>query len=317
MRILIVHHGRLPSPGQPATGGAIRAWHLGRGLQAAGLEVHWLARDQDVDGGFASPADLVRKARSRQPDALVCVQLEDAPALASLGLPLVVDLYAPRLLEAPFEGAMAQVGPQVLRALAAGDAFLVSSPRQRWTWLGVLSLAGVDVRRDPTLLVPIASAAGPRRRWPKEPVFVGGGGAWPWADPAEALARVLARLDAHGAGRVRWFGAAEGLPAHPRLEKAGTLPWEELLAAFAGATAALDWMAPNPEREVALGFRHADYLAAGLPVLAAEGGAVAEALGEAAWTGPVEEVLDAVLADHAAGGDRLRARGRAAAALAR
>lgn len=317
MRILIVHHGRLPATGQPATGGAIRAWHLGRGLQQAGHEVHWLARDQDVPGGFASPADLVRKTRALQPDALVAVQLEDAPALRSLDLPLAVDLYAPRLLEAPFEGSLAEAAPQVLRALGAGDVFLASSPRQRWTWLGVLALAGVDVRRDPTLLVPIACSPPPRRQRPRQPVFVGGGGAWPWADPRGALARVLAHLDARGVGTVRWYGPAEGLPEHPRLEAAGWLPWADLQAAFARATAALDWMEPNPERQVALGFRHADYLSAGLPVLTSADTAVAEALGEAAWTGEVEAVLDQVLADHEAGGEQARRRGEAARDLAR
>ncbi len=316
MRILVVHHGRLPSPGQPASGGAIRAWHLGRGLSQAGHEVHWLARDQDQPDGFASPADLVRKASARQPDALVCVQLEDAPPLRVLDRPLAVDLYAPRLVEAPFEGAMATAAPAVLRALRAGDVFLVSSRRQRWSWLGVLALAGIDVRRDPTLLVPIASADPPRRRWPRQPLLVGGGSAWPWADPGPALARVLAHLDARDQGRVRWYGPTDGLPAHPRLETPGWLPWDELLRAYAGATAALDWMAPNPERDLALGFRHADYLAAGLPVLCPDGSAVADELGDAAWTGPVEDVLDQLLDDHADGGGEARRRGAAARALA-
>lgn len=315
MRILVVHHGRLPAPGQPASGGAIRAWHLGRGLSLAGHEVHWMARDQDQLGGFASPADLVRKARALQPQAVLCVQLEDAPALAVLDLPLVVDLYAPRLLEAPFEGALASAAPATLAALGAGDVFLVSSARQGWSWLGVLALAGVDVRRDPTLRVPIASAESPRRRWPALPVFVGGGGDWAWADPRPDLAQVLAILDERDAGEVRWFGPAE-LPEHPRLRRMGTVGWDELIAAYAGATAALDLMQPNPERELALGFRHADYLAAGLPVLTRPGGAVADVLGEAAWSGELPTLLEQVLADHAAGGAELRRRGKAAQKLA-
>ncbi len=317
MRILVVHHGSLPATGRPASGGGIRAWQLGRGLQQAGLDVCYLARDQDEPGGFASPADLVRKATARGPDAVVCVQLEDAPALAVLGKPLAVDLYAPRLLEAPFQGALAEAAPAVLRALAAGDVFLVSSPRQRWSWLGVLALAGVDVRRDPTLLVPIASREPLRHRWPASPVFVGGGQAWPWADPREGLDRVLAHLDRRGIGSVRWYGDADSLPDHPRLERAGTLPWDALQKAWAGATAALDWMADNPERQLALGFRHADYLAAGLPVLCAADSAVDEALAGAAWAGDIEDVLDAVLDDVAAGGSALRACAKAARALAR
>lgn len=316
MRLLIVHHGRLPVPGQPASGGAIRAWHLGCGLSLAGHEVHWLARDQDQPGGFASPADLVRKARALRPQAVVCVQLEDAPALATLDVPLVVDLYAPRLLEAPFEGQLASVAPAVLAALGAGDVFLVSNERQGWSWLGVLALAGVDVRLQPTLSVPIASSDSPRRRWPTRPIFVGGGGDWAWADPRPDLARVLAVLDAQDSGEVRWYGPAQ-LPDHPRLKRMGTVGWDELVAAYAGATAALDLMVDNPERELALGFRHADYLAAGLPVLTRPGGAVALVLGEAAWTGELPGLMEEVLADHAAGGEQLRRRGQAARELAR
>ena len=34
---------------------------------------------------------------------------------------------------------------RIKRRIAAGDVFLVSNPRQRWTWLGVMALAGIDV----------------------------------------------------------------------------------------------------------------------------------------------------------------------------
>ena len=180
MRVLVVHHGLLPAEDRPATGGALRAWHHGRALQLAGHEVHWLHRDQDGPGGFSSPAHLAAVARSLRPDRIVAVQLEDAPALATVGVPLAVDLYAPRLLEAPFEGTLAREAVTVMRALAACDVFLVSNPRQRFTWLGVLALAGVDVRADPTLLVELVAPEGPRRRWPKEPELVAGGASWPW-----------------------------------------------------------------------------------------------------------------------------------------
>lgn len=316
MRILVVHHGVLPSPGQPASGGAIRAWHLGRGLAAAGLEVHHLARDQDVPGGFASPADLVRKAAALRPDAVVTVQLEDAPPLRALGVPVVVDLYAPRLLEAPFAGAQADTAPAVLRALRAGDVFLTSSPRQAWSWLGVLALAGVDVRQDPTLAVPIASSAPARRRRSKDLVLVGGGGAWPWTDPVPAVVRALAWMDQRDAGRLVWYGEAAHLPEHPRLERRGRVAWDALLADWAGATALFDWQGEHPERQLALGFRHADALAAGLPVLGPSGTAVAEGLGDAAWTGDVESTLDAVLDDLSRGGDERQRRSDAARALA-
>ncbi len=325
MRILIVHHGLLPADDRPTTGGALRAWHHGRALLEAGHEVHWLTRAQDAPGGFATPADLVRRARALRPDRIVCVQPEEAPALATLGVPMAVDLYAPRLLEAPFEGTLAREAMHTLRALAAGDVFLASNPRQRWSWLGVLALAGVDVRTDPVLLVPLVAPEGPRRRIPRTLHLVAGGAAWPWQDPRPALERVLAWMDRRGEGRVTWYGGApligesgpEGawtLPEHPRLRVAGWVPRGELLRAYASASAAVDWMAPNPERSVALAFRHADYLGCGLPILTGPDSALADLLGEAGWVGEdVEGILDAV-ADHP---EELRRRSRNARRLAR
>ncbi len=315
MRILIVHHGSLPTDDRPTTGGALRAWHHGMALQGAGHAVHWLSRAQDGPGGFASPAELALRARALRPDRILCVQPEDAPALATVGVPLAVDLYAPRLIEAPFEGKLAQEAMQSLRALAAGDVFLVSNPRQRLQWLGVMALAGIDTRQEPTLTAPLVAPDGPRRRLPRQPLLVMGGATWPWQDPLPAVTAALAVLDALDAGRLQVFGTAAGLPEHPRLERMGAKTYAELLQAYAGATLALDWMSPNPERSIALGFRQVDYLGCGLPVLTAPGTALAEVLGDGGWVcdlADLPETLRGALQDSEA----LRRRGKAAKALA-
>ena len=325
MRILIVHHGRLPGGDQPVTGGALRAWHHGEALRGAGHEVHYLSRAQDTPGGFSSPADLVRRAMALSPDRVIAVQPEDAPALRAVGAPLCVDLYAPRLLEAPFEGRLAEEASTTLRALAAGDVFLVSNARQRMAWLGLMALAGVDVRTDPTRLVPLVAPEGPRRRTPRSPLLVAGGAAWPWQDPRPALDAALAVLDARGEGRIVWYGGAPligeqdagwTLPEHPRLEAAGWVGRDTLLQAYAGATAALDWMCPNPERRLAFSFRHADYLGCGLPILTGPDTALTDMLGDAGWVTDLDSlpaVLGALLDD----AEDRRRRSRAARALAR
>ncbi len=326
MRILIVHHGTLPAPHRAVTGGALRAWHHGRALQAAGHEVFYLTREQDAPGGYANSRDLAWRARRLDPDRIICVQLEEAAALGSVGRPVAVDLFAPRLLEAPFEGHLARAAVEALQALASGSVFLVSNPRQRWSWLGVMALAGIDIRTDPTLHIPLIAPTGPRRRIPREPLFVAGGAAWPWQDPIPALQRVLAHLDSRGRGRVIWFGGApligQGdhiahawhLPEHPRLETPGWLPYDDLLKQYAVATAALDWMAPNPERSLALSFRHVDHLGCGLPILTSPDSALTDVLGDAGWiSDDIEGTLDAVLDAPS----EVRRRGKAAAALAR
>lgn len=317
MRVLIAHHGQLPTTGQAVTGGGLRAWHHGRALQAAGCEVHWLSRDQDGAGGYGSPADLARRAAALAPDRVVCVQATDAPALRA-GLPetpMAVDLYAPRLLESPFEGRLAAEAVVALRALAAGDVFLVSNPRQRLSWMGVLALAGIDVRVDPTRVVGLVAADGPARSIPRAALLVAGGATWPWQDPVPALLLALEHLDRRGKGAVAWYGGApligetEGgwtLPMHPRLQAHGWVPRAELLSAYAASTAAIDWMAANPEREVALSFRHVDYLGCGLPILSGPNTALADVLGDAGWIvdprdgSAARDAIDVVLRDKAA-----------------
>jgi len=294
---------------------------MATGLKQAGHTVRTLNRNQDDKGGFTSAEDLYAKARAWGPDRIISVQLEDAPALASVGVPLAVDLYAPRVMEASFEGTLRWTSVETLRALAAGDAFLVSNPRQRWLWWGLLAVAGINVRTDPTLLVPLVAADGPRRRYPKSPVFVAGGASWPWQDPSPGLLRVLAHLDKRGQGKVVWYGGVpEGaeapwtLPDHPRLETPGWVNRTQFLQALAGATAAIDWMMPNPERKLAFSFRHADYLGCGLPILTHTDSPLADVLGEAGWAGDnIEQIIDDVL-DHP---DKIRKRSQAARTLAK
>jgi len=294
---------------------------MAEGLEAAGHTVRLLSRDQDEAGGFSSQEDLYQKARAWGPDRIIATQIEDAPALGAVGAPIAIDLYAPRVMEAAFDGSLRSTSVATLRALGAGDVFLVSNPRQRWLWWGLLAMAGIDIRQDPTLLVPLIAPAGPRRRIPKSPVFVAGGGSWPWQNPVPAMERILAHLDKRGAGKVIWYGGVpEGsdapwtLPKHPRLETPGWVDRDQLLKAFATATAAIDWMEPNPERKLAFSFRHAEYLGCGLPILTHPDSPLADVLGQAGWAGEnIEAILDAVLDDV----DAVRDRSRNARALAR
>ncbi len=322
MRVLVVFHGWLPREDRPGSGGAIRAWHHGEALRAAGHEVLYVTRDQDVvEGGppsFANASELRRYATAVRPDRIVCVQPEEAPALAGIA-PLVVDLYAPRLLESAWQDDTEDAAVETLRAIAAADEFLFSNPRQRWFYLGLLSLAGVDLRQASGRVVPLVAPEGPKRRIPKRPVIVMGGVSWPWQDPREALARAQAHLEKRKKGKIVVYGGRPAVgdcdvvdlpaevPPSKRLQYVGNLPWSELLEAYATATAALDVMAPNPERELALAFRHVDYLGCGLPVITR--GAHALELGEAGWLveDDLEAVLDEVLDDEKAVARRSKA----------
>ena len=192
---------------------------MAEALEADGHLVRLLSRQQDEPSGFISEEDLYQRARDWGPDRIIATQIEDAPALGAVGAPIAVDLYAPRVLEAAFEGTLRNTSVATLRALAAGDVFLVSNPRQRWFWMGILAMAGIDVLTDPTLLVPLLAPQGPRRR--AKPRLRCGWRKLAWQNPVPALERVLEHLDRRGEGGVVWYGGVpEGAgarfdPAHP------------------------------------------------------------------------------------------------------
>jgi chromosome segregation ATPase len=317
MRILIVFHGWFPTPGRPVAGGALRAWHHAEALTAAGHDVHLVTRQQDVvpggPPGFSSGPGLLAHAERVQPDALLVVQPEEAPALEPLGLPMVVDLYAPRILEAQFQDATGIEAVNTLRAIRAGDFFLFSNHRQRFYFLGLLALAGVDLRsHDFGAVVPLVAPEGPERSRPRSPVFVMGGVSWPWIDPTAALGRAVAHLNKRRRGKVLVLGRQPVLgdssyrdlevavPPGKRLAYTGLVAHDEILRTYAGATAAIDMMAPTPERDLAVAFRHMDYLGCGLPMLVGAEHVLAESLAEAG-AGVVgleiEAAIDAVLDD--------------------
>jgi len=300
VRVLVVHHGRLPSPGAPVTGGARRAAVHADALRGAGHDVRTLAREQDdgLEGppagalaGFRSPGHLRRIADTFAPDWILCVAPEEAPALAPVA-PLVVDLYAPRLLEAAFEGLQEEEAGRALAAVEAADEVLFSNPRQRWLWTGLLGVAGWDLTRAAGLLVPLAALRGPPRAPPARPTFVIGGRPWPWQDATDTVTRAVRALGKRGDVVTVGLPAVDGARAEAVTSLAA---WQALLA---GATAALDRYAPNPERAFALSFRQMDYLGAGLPLLSDADTPLADAIREtgAGWVDePLEAAIEAAL----------------------
>ncbi len=292
MRVTVVFHGTLPDAGTIATGGALRAAVHIEALRHAGHEVRPLARAQDHPEGYTSPGHLRQLVQAGDPDLVICVAPEEAPALAQLA-PLVVDLYAPRLLEGAFEGLQEEEAGRALQAVEAADQVLFSNPRQRWFWMGILGVAGWDLTVAPGLVVPLAALAGPPRRLPTRPRFVAGGHAWPWQDLAPTLATAVGLLGDRAEVHTYGLPPVDGVIAH------GRVPRGEWLAACAGATAALDRYAPNPERALAMSFRQADYLGCGLPLISDADTPLGDAIREtgAGWVDePLDEALSAAIA---------------------
>ena len=140
-------------------GGGLRAHHLGVGLRAAGWEVQFLCKAQWLSHWSQVISSTIENL---SPDAILCSQLEDAALLPTADCPIIIDLYAPRLLEVAFAQDQQQTAASILLAISRGDVFLLTNHRQRWHWMGIFALAGIDVRSDPSLIVPLAAEISPK-----------------------------------------------------------------------------------------------------------------------------------------------------------
>jgi glycosyltransferase involved in cell wall biosynthesis len=218
--------------GASMAGPGVRAWEMARALARAGLPVLLAVPNADPPPGegfrVASyqerPDRLVPLARGASAVLVQGFLLQKAPALRSLGKPLVVDLYDPFILEnlaffardrLPFRQAIHGEHLAVLNdQLQAGDYFLCASERQRDFWLGMLAannrLTPATYDADPTLralidVVPYGLPPEPPRAVRPalkgvepgiamtDPVILWGGGLWDWFDPL-TLVRALSRV---------------------------------------------------------------------------------------------------------------------------
>ena len=254
--VLIVSHER---PGRNMSGPAIRYWHLAQAL--AGELPVTLATPGAVDlppGPVRLVAFEPEDARSLRAAADGCsvalvsgYLLRHYPFLATLPLPLVVDLYDPFLLE---NLAIHTDGPLAPRAatqridlavvmdqLRRGDFFLCASERQRDFWLGMLAAAGrvnpYIFAADPTLrrlidILPFGVPDAPPQRaqpvikgvvpgiGPEDQVVFWGGGLWDWFDPLTAIRAVAALQDRFPRLRLFFAGIQHPNPAVPPMRQA-------------------------------------------------------------------------------------------------
>ncbi|HLI28668.1 MAG TPA: glycosyltransferase [Chloroflexota bacterium] len=240
--------------GARMAGPGVRCWELARALARQGIPLVLAVPNTDPPAGegfrvvsYAErPERLVSLARRARALIVQGFLLHKAPALATLDVPLVVDLYDPFILEnlhlfardrLPLREALHREHLAVLNAqLRAGDFFLCASERQRDFWLGMLvanhRLNPRTYDADPTLrrlidVVPFGLPAEP----PQAPravlkgvlpgvaatdrVLLWGGGLWEWFDPLTLLEAMVAIEAARPDVRLVFLGTRHPNPALP------------------------------------------------------------------------------------------------------
>lgn len=269
--------------GEPAPRERGRGWTPSQGL----AEVGGPLGAPGNPFAFTDPVELHRICAEVDPDVVLVEALEAARHIPEGRWTVVLDLFAPRLLEQQFQVGSGdeREAVRLFDALQRADQYLFSNDRQKYFHLPLLALAGVDVTGAAGGVVPISCPPDlPPVQKPAVTTFVAGGVFWPWADLRPGLKGLLAALDAHEAGKLRLYGGEYGIRSdtsryadprdvlpkdHARLEFAGMVPIDVLWDEYRRASVAFDLMVPNPEREVNLSFRQVDYLRCGLPIITA------------------------------------------------
>jgi glycosyltransferase involved in cell wall biosynthesis len=303
-RIAVVSGDILPLPGLPTTGAGLRAWGLGKGLEARGHDVHFLMPDLSL-GKFVSEVNkeelrpylyshtqaeeaLSRRLIAIQPEIVV---LQHWPLALTFqtrpSVPVVIDFHGPAMLESLYQDRTdyQQLIREKLQAIATrGNYFTCAGEKQRYYFYAWLMMAGFDLRHDLIGVVPVCVSPDLPKREPfsDDIHFVYGGVYLPWQDPVLPLHTLLKTLEDKGAGCLDFFGGQHNflkLPSgsyeqlkarigqSPRAKDYGMVSHERLIDHYRRAHVAFDLMQRNPEREMAFTTRTVEYLWCGLPVI--------------------------------------------------
>lgn len=296
--MLLISGQPLPLGGGAATGAGLRAWSLGQGLASHGIEVVY-SLPVEVVNRIPNPPDVIRemafdyhlldKVIEKVKPTVVLLQGWPLAHLLTerSDLPLAIDLNGPFFIENLYSGVEdSNLMPfRKLRAFQKADFITCSGKVQRNYFFPWLQMAGHDLlsSSDPCPSIPVSlSPELPTPNPPDEPIFVYGGIFLPWQDPTLALRQIVRRIDQRGYGRLVIFGGphpiypfptgdmpsiVQELKTHPRVEYAGLVPHDTIMARYLECSVFVELMKKNIERELAFTNRTVGALWSGLPVL--------------------------------------------------
>ncbi|NCA69469.1 MAG: glycosyltransferase [Sphingobacteriia bacterium] len=266
------------APERPATGMQVRVAGVKAALEQSGHRVHCLSplppeHQGERTGFYDSPQALARVLGEHAVDAVLVSYWELLGHLPSDTPPVIVDVIAPRLLEAMYqaEGSVQFEGRQMLALLPRGDHFLVGNQRQHDALLTLLLLSGFDCREQSHIsIVPISASAPPpaEERPAHEICLISAGVDWPWRQSHEYLEVIAAFAATHPGISLRQLTGGypgAGTPAQTQAE--GLVGYSAMRRILASCQIGLELGRRNTERELSDSFRLIEYLQSGLPVM--------------------------------------------------
>ncbi len=327
MRVLLFSNDLMPFGDLPTSGGGLRCWQLMKGLEAHGIEVlasmpgfTYLAEkhydkipeaQRELLWRWETQEEILKRTK---PDAVLYASNWDHYGLSKKpDCPLIIDLHGSRLIETSMWDDPVDTDRKV-KIFGQADCLLCAGTRQRSYFYGWLMQAGrVPADEHFIRYIPVSlSSQTPSHDYPEAanphaPIFVSGGGWFPWQNQAKTIFHICKEIQTRDAGTIEIFGTpheTQGLSAEerfirdvyaqvksqsdnsPRINVNGYIGRDQLLGIYRRASVAVEAMQYNLERELAFTTRTIEYLWCGLPVLYNNFGEVGEHIAEydAGWT---------------------------------
>ncbi|MCB1154825.1 hypothetical protein KDL45_14310, partial [bacterium] len=269
-KILLVTCERMPTPGQPVTGGALRVHGLAKGLEAHGHEV-LVSMPKEVLEKGASKADKALAHTPEKvadvifdvmPDVVIIEQWGLATYLPKMDIPLAIDLHGPLSLENSFKesGNFRTDAITKIESLAKADLLIVPGRAQKQYFLTWALLGGADPKNPPFMVTPVSmDKVTAKRRAGARPRLVFGGATWPGLDPFPGLTIAAKTADKIKGAEVSLYVGApklaedhplyainkgvhrdyrDRLKGHKSVKYHELIPHAELMKVYAGARAA-------------------------------------------------------------------------------
>jgi Glycosyl transferases group 1 len=306
MKVLLFSNDLMPFGNLPTSGGGLRCWQLYQGLRSHGFEViasmpaftyltekHYAEIPEEQRGYLWNWADQDEIYKRTKPDAVLFASNWDHFNInVELSCPLIIDLHGSRLIETRMWNSPVDTEKK-LSIFNKADCLLSAGKKQRMYFYGWLLQAGMVpeaehfIKYIPISLDPILPKHSSEVS-EKYPLFVSGGGWFPWQNQAKLIFATCEKVSSLNRGRVEIFGTPhetqtiseeekiirnvyqnvlEISKSNPRVNVNGYVSRTGLLDIYSRASVALEGMVYNLERELAFTTRTIEYLWCGLPVI--------------------------------------------------
>ena len=303
-RVVLIANDVVPGMGLPVAAPGLRVFGLAAGLRRHGFAVTTVVdraplRALRPDGSppalppgtvLADGAEIGEVAAAHAPAVVVITNTNQFDHLRPApGLRLVVDLFAPKMLEMAADperhgrvGTRETLAERKRRTLAAADGFIVNGAKKVPYFQGWLLAAGRNPAATPleVVLIGVPSPPPADRRSDTGLRFLVAGYLQGWSRPGPWLDRLAARLDPprveldlllpqhwgrrrapEGSDPLAAVAARRGVVRHD------VMPYEDYLSLVGRASVAVDLFSRTPEREYAVVTRTIVALCCGVPVV--------------------------------------------------